>query len=787
MKKSFSLIIPVLVLFVLLAVPRAKSLGSGGITVTGQTAGPTPFIAFITLSASQPNTVKSIRFTIVPKPGSVTRPLSATYSKSYLQSRGDFDSSTGQINLPVFGLYSGYTNTVQLRYLFTDGSSQQDSVSVTAVAFADSCPYDARTTVQARTNTKDLSFDYMLLRDACSNNSPTIMDTDGNRRWVGTAAVTSYTGGFFYNGVFVGSQTSPNLYRIEMDGTFAPVGDFTGTDIHNFHHNIDLGKHGGLLVEADTQTQVESTILEVNAVTGAILKRWNMADIISAAMTAGGDDPTQFVYPSPTDWFHNNTTTYKKSDDSLIVSSRENFVIALDYESGAIKWILGDPTKKWHQFPSLAAYALNVPSNSLPPIGEHALSITKDDNLLMFDNGRNSIFQNPMGLNRGYSSPRKYNIDLTNNTATELWNYPNSQSIFSQFCSSVYEDASANYLVDYALFGNPTNTKLLALTSAGAKVFDYQWPTTNCNTDFNALPIHLERLVYTTPTDVPSRPRDLNGDGIDDILWQNNATNEVNAWLMNGSGSPSSTLPLKPQNTDAWKVICMGDINDDGVPDLVWQNGQTNAVMAWLLDNAGHSAGSVTLKGANSESWRLITMGDINNDGVSDLIWQDASSHAVAVWLMDGAGHRNSSLLLKGANNDGWVVAEIADINHDGVLDVVWENTSSHAVAAWFMDGNGHRTGSFLIRGAKTTDWRIVGAADINHDGIDDLLIQNAQNQAVAAWIMDGAGSTNNSIFLRTLPEGDGWRVNGRVLTSPAASQAKSSQTKSKVRVTTMP
>jgi Arylsulfotransferase (ASST). len=30
----------------------------------------------------------------------------------------------------------------------------------------------------------------------------------------------------------------------------------------------------------------------------------------------------------------------------VIVSSRENFVIAIDYETGAIKWILGDPTKK---------------------------------------------------------------------------------------------------------------------------------------------------------------------------------------------------------------------------------------------------------------------------------------------------------------------------------------------------------------------------------------------------------------------------------------------------------
>ena len=78
-------------------------------------------------------------------------------------------------------------------------------------------------------------------------------------------------------------------------------------------------------------------------------------------MIAGGDDPSLFVYPAPTDWFHNNATAYRSSDDSLIVSSRENFVIALDYDSGNIKWILGDPTKRWYVFfPSLRAFALTL-------------------------------------------------------------------------------------------------------------------------------------------------------------------------------------------------------------------------------------------------------------------------------------------------------------------------------------------------------------------------------------------------------------------------------------------
>src|SRR5207302_7121096 len=106
---------------------------------------------------------------------------------------------------------------------------------------------------------------------------------------------------------------------------------------------------------------------------------------ISAVMIAGGDDPSQFVYPTPTDWFHNNAVTYNRADDSLIISGREDFVIAIDYETATIKWILGDETKKWFTFPSLAQYSLALAPGTLPPIGQHALSITYDQGLLLYD------------------------------------------------------------------------------------------------------------------------------------------------------------------------------------------------------------------------------------------------------------------------------------------------------------------------------------------------------------------------------------------------------------------
>jgi len=502
--KACSLIIVGAVFMVFTHLARATQADDTTITITGHTAGVTPFISRLTLDVSDTTVLKSIQFAIDSKPGSVTRPLSGTYSNDYLVSRG-FEppppATNTTVTLPVYGLYAGYLNIVRLTYRFLDGSSKQAVTSIDTAAFDDQgCGYNNPTKLQPRTSSTSLSYDYIFDRSACGDYSPIILDSDGALRWVSTLPTQSAlfaSSTFFDNAVYLtqGSQ----LFRVELDGAPLLLADYSNIGVENLHHNIDPGKTG-LLIEPDTTSYFESTILEVNSVDGRVLKTFNMADIISAAMIAGGDDPSQFVYPTPTDWFHNNGAAYNRADDSLIVSSRENFLICLDYETSAIKWILGDTTKKWYTFPSLKKFALTVAPGSLPPIGQHAPSITFDQNVMVYDNGQWSAFQMPPGEERGYASPRKYSIDLTANVATEIWNYPQGESIFSPFCGSVYEDAPFNYVVDHAFVNGtlppPQYAQLLGLDALGEKIFYYQYPTTGCNTAYNSIPIHLESTKF---------------------------------------------------------------------------------------------------------------------------------------------------------------------------------------------------------------------------------------------------------------------------------------------------
>ena len=626
----------------LLFVPFAGSNQADDTTIRiiGYTPGVTPFVGKINLLASNTAVLKEIQFTITPKPGSVARPLSGTYANYYLVDRNFENQQTGQIALPVYGLYAGRANTLTLTYRFTDGSSKQANFTATTASFNDEgCGYNNPTRLFPRRNSTALSYDYIFDRSACGDYSPVILDTDGNLRWVSTIPTQSAlfaSSTFFDNAIFV--TQGPRLYRIELDdGSNSLLADYSSVDAVNLHHNIDPGK-AGLLIEPDTHTWFESVILEVDEADGHVLKTFNMGDIISAAMIAGGDDPSHFVYHSPVDWFHNNGAAYNRADNSVTISSRENFVICLDYNTQAIKWILGDPTKKWYQFPSLRKFALTVPPGSVPPIGQHAPSITFDQGLLLFDDGQKSLVQMPPGDQREFASPRKYKLDLTAKTATEVWNFPQSQNIHCPFCSSIYEDAPYNYLIDYAIVngglpGIPTFAQLQGLDAAGETIFRYQYSTIGCNTAYNSIPIHLESSRFPA---VPARVQNLSTRGTvssgDNVL--------INGFIITGpdpktvvvralgpslSGFGLSNVLPDPVLTVHNSLGAVIATNDDWQTDIgatfMAQNGlaPTNpAESAALLQNLPPGTYTVVVTGKNSATGiSLAEVYDIPQPGVN--------------------------------------------------------------------------------------------------------------------------------------------------------------------------
>lgn len=459
--------------------------------------GSSPFVSFVSLQVLAPSSVASIRYGIAVKPGHLARPVDVTYRIAYLQRRGYVVASSGRIDVPVFGLYSGTANPVTLEVQFLDGSTTVLSTTVTTAAYTDpNAVYDQSTAIRAYSASGVLGFNYFFMKSDLG--SPVVVDIDGEIRWVMPYAASSQPSLFVDGGFLIGDKAAPILRRLELDGTLSES-TLISTHATAFHHDFAPGKVG-VLAPIDAmiagQSHIESILDEVTA-SGQVVSEWDFGAILSDYMRSQGDDPSTFVRPG-VDWFHMNSAIYDRSDNSIIASSRENFVIKIDYATRNIVWIFGDPTKYWYGYPSLRAKSLVLADGGLYPIGQHSLTINPDGDLMLFNNGQNSSFPPigaPAGESRSYSVVTAYKVDATNLAARQTLLFDYGQSILARFCSSAAMTGDRSMLISYATADNFTHARLVGLDASRNVTFDFQYPTLPCGTSWSAQPISFDALA----------------------------------------------------------------------------------------------------------------------------------------------------------------------------------------------------------------------------------------------------------------------------------------------------
>ena len=228
----------------------------------------------------------------------------------------------------------------------------------------------------------------------------------------------------------------------------------------------------------------------------------------------------------------------------------------------------------------------------------------------------------------------------------------------------------------------------------------------------------------------PAIAGDINGDGLADILWENTTTGARGLWTMNGT-TFTSWIDVGIISTDL-RIAGTGDFNGDGKMDIIWENTVTGKRVIWFMNGttfiSSFSLGIVTT------DWRIAAVADFNHDGKPDILWENTVSGDRGFWLMNGTAF--SSWVDIGVVSTDWRIAGTGDFNADNKPDIVWENTTSGDRCFWLM--NDTAFSSWVDIGILSTNWRIAGVADFNHDGQPDLLWENTLSGDRGFWIMNG-------------------------------------------------
>ncbi|EDY84357.1 peptidase families S8 and S53 domain protein [Verrucomicrobiia bacterium DG1235] len=194
------------------------------------------------------------------------------------------------------------------------------------------------------------------------------------------------------------------------------------------------------------------------------------------------------------------------------------------------------------------------------------------------------------------------------------------------------------------------------------------------------------------------------------------------------------------------------------------ENSNTRYVAKWMIDSPGtRAAGGLAHTSPMSANWTIKTTADMNGDGVKDLVLENTSTRLVSKWLMNEYGERVSGGLVHSSPmGTGWSVAGAADLNGDGIDDLLLENSNSRLISKWLLNSSGVRASGGLVHGSPlSSGWTVAGTADLNGDDIDDVLLQNTSTGYVSKWLINSSGVRSSGGLVHSSPMSSGWSIAG--------------------------
>jgi hypothetical protein len=122
--------------------------------------------------------------------------------------------------------------------------------------------------------------------------------------------------------------------------------------------------------------------------------------------------------------------------------------------------------------------------------------------------------------------------------------------------------------------------------------------------------------------------------------------------------------------------------NGDGTEDILWRNSVTGDTWIWLMN--GNSIAFSARVATVDLSWTIVGIGNFDGLGRRDIVWYNASLWRVAIWTMNGFSETGSYEFQAPAGAPGeWTVVGIADLDHTGFSDILWQDTRTGALYMW--------------------------------------------------------------------------------------------------------
>jgi arylsulfate sulfotransferase len=375
-------------------------------------------------------------------------------SLAEIEVRGDIpvtyaETSFGKSHtLPILGLYPGRTNTVVLTIRTPHLQPESQTLSITTAplpAFFPALAVAAAVPAQMEPGMNLCAFQYSS--GGTLRSFPFMYDAGGAIRWY--LDLSAYGAPCLPfrrladgNFVFV---TAHEIHEIDGLGReTAPIGvpGYTLRDeileLPNGNFATAVDKPGTLI--GNTWGQIPSgrdVLIEVDRVSGSVRREVNLIPILDV------DRNEQIGFGQDGDWFHLNGIAYRASDDSFLLTGRNQAAVRVA-GSGFLQWILA-ASRGWAEpgwpedYSATNAFSVLRSLNAggqdnVPPVqggyqadpgfdwpwGPASPVLLANGNLLVYDGG---FFRYFLDRPPYFSRAVEYAVDENANTVRQVWQY----------------------------------------------------------------------------------------------------------------------------------------------------------------------------------------------------------------------------------------------------------------------------------------------------------------------------------------------------------------------------
>ena len=240
---------------------------------------------------------------------------------------------------------------------------------------------------------------------------------------------------------------------------------------------------------------------------------------------------------------------------------------------------------------------------------------------------------------------------------------------------------------------------------------------------------------------------DFNKDQHPDLAFANHEKKYITVLLGDGKGNfkQANHSPFTTEGIPHVHGIAAGDFNNDGWPDLVTESWGNDQVEVLYGDSTTSFKKPHQFIKVGKRPYQRLRAADLNDDGIADIVTTNAEDNTVSILLADGKGGFHEPAGSPFACGDNPFNMAIGDVNADGKPDLAIVNSPSsmaegkgrNGLTVLLNDGQGKFT---MLKGAPFPAGQNpnrVAIGDVNGDGINDIVSSDFDGNQVFLFLMD--------------------------------------------------